>query len=48
MTQDEAVVQMRDLGHNNFFVFYNAETSKINVLYLRRNGSYGLIEPELG
>ena len=48
MTEDEAVVQMRDLGHNNFFIFYNAETSKINVLYRRRNGSYGLIEPELG
>jgi putative sigma-54 modulation protein len=48
MNEDEAVVQMRDLGHDNFFVFYNAETSKINVLYRRRNGSYGLIEPELG
>ncbi len=48
MTQDEAVVQMRDLGHDNFFIFYNAETSKVNVLYRRRNGSYGLIEPELG
>jgi putative sigma-54 modulation protein len=48
MTEDEAVVQMRDLGHDNFFIFYNGETSKINVLYRRRNGSYGLIEPELG
>ncbi len=48
MTEEEAVVQMRDLGHDNFFIFYNAETSKINVLYRRRNGSYGLIEPELG
>jgi len=48
MSEDEAVVQMRNLGHDNFFVFYNAETSKINVLYRRRNGSYGLIEPELG
>jgi putative sigma-54 modulation protein len=48
MTEDEAIVQMRNLGHDNFFVFYNAETSKINVLYRRRNGSYGLIEPELG
>lgn len=48
MTEDEALVQMRNLGHDNFFVFYNAETSKINVLYRRRNGSYGLIEPELG
>lgn len=48
MTEDEALVQMRDLGHDNFFIFYNAETSKVNVLYRRRNGSYGLIEPELG
>jgi putative sigma-54 modulation protein len=48
MTEDEALIQMRNLGHDNFFIFYNAETSKINVLYRRRNGSYGLIEPELG
>lgn len=48
MTEDEAIVQMRDLGHDNFFIFYNAETGKVNVLYRRRNGSYGLIEPELG
>jgi len=48
MTEDEALVQMRDLGHDNFFVFYNAETGKVNVLYRRRNGSYGLIEPVIG
>jgi putative sigma-54 modulation protein len=48
MSEDEAVVQMRELGHDNFFVFYNAETNKINVLYRRRNGSYGLIDPEIG
>jgi putative sigma-54 modulation protein len=48
MTEEEAVIQMRNLGHDNFFIFYNAETSKINVLYRRRNGSYGLIQPELG
>jgi putative sigma-54 modulation protein len=48
MTEEEAVVQMRNLGHDNFFIFYNAQTSKINVLYRRRNGSYGLIDPELG
>ena len=48
MSEDEAVVQMRNLGHDNFFIFYNAETSKINVLYRRRNGSYGMIEPEMG
>jgi len=48
MSEEEAVIQMRNLGHDNFFIFYNAKTSKINVLYRRRNGSYGLIEPVLG
>ncbi len=48
MNELEAVEQMKLLGHDNFFVFYNAETSKVNVLYRRRNGSYGLIEPEIG
>lgn len=48
MNEEEAIVQMRELGHDNFFIFYNAESSKINVLYRRRNGSYGLIEPEVG
>lgn len=47
MTEDEAVVQMRNLGHDNFFIFYNAQTGKVNVLYRRRNGSYGLIEPDV-
>ncbi|HUI90269.1 MAG TPA: ribosome-associated translation inhibitor RaiA [Anaerolineales bacterium] len=48
MNELEAVEQMKLLGHDNFFIFYNAETSKINVLYRRRDGSYGLIEPEVG
>ena len=48
MNELEAVEQMKLLGHDNFFVFYNADTSKINVLYRRRDGSYGLIEPEIG
>jgi len=48
MTEDEAVEQMRLLGHDNFFIFYNGSTSKINVLYRRRDGTYGLIEPEVG
>ncbi|MGE5251380.1 MAG: ribosome hibernation-promoting factor, HPF/YfiA family [Bacteroidota bacterium] len=48
MNEEEAIEQMRLLGHDNFFIFYNGETSKINVLYRRRNGSYGLIEPEIG
>ncbi len=48
MNEDEAVEQMRLLEHNNFFVFFNAERNSIQVLYKRRNGSYGLIEPVVG
>lgn len=44
----EAIEQMKLLGHENFFVFYNADTSSINVLYTRRDGTYGLIEPKIG
>ncbi len=48
MNELEAIEQMNLLGHDAFFVFYNAETSRINVLYRRRDGSYGLLEPEIG
>ena len=48
MNEDEAVEQMRLLGHDNFFVFFNAEQNSIQVLYRRRNGTYGLIEPVVG
>ena len=48
MNEDEAVEQMRLLGHDNFFVFFNAEKNSIQVLYRRRNGTYGLIEPVVG
>jgi putative sigma-54 modulation protein len=48
MNELEAVEQMNLLGHDNFFIFYNAMTNKINVLYRRRDGSYGLIEVERG
>ncbi len=46
MTPDEAAAQMELLGHD-FFVFRNAETEQVNVLYRRRDGNYGLIEPEV-
>jgi len=36
------------LGHENFFIFFNANSNAINVLYRRRDGTYGLIEPEYG
>ena len=48
MDEMEALEQMKLLGHDNFFVFYNALTSRVNVLYRRRDGTYGLIEPEIG
>lgn len=48
MDEMEAIEQMIQLGHDNFFVFYNADSNKINVLYRRRDGSYGLIDPTLG
>ncbi len=44
MTIDEAVVQMDLLGHD-FFVFVNAETGQVNVLYKRKAGGLGLLEP---
>jgi len=44
MTIEEAVVQMDLLGHD-FFVFVNAETGQVNVLYKRRAGGLGLLEP---
>lgn len=45
MTPEEATLQMNLLGHD-FFVFKNADTGLINVVYRRKNGGYGLIEPE--
>jgi putative sigma-54 modulation protein len=48
MNEDEAVEQMRLLGHDNFFIFFNPEQNSIQVLYRRRNGTYGLIEPIVG
>ncbi len=47
MNEDEALEQMELLGHDNFFVFYNADSNRVNVLYRRHDGSYGLIDPEV-
>jgi ribosome hibernation promoting factor len=41
---EEAVLQLELIGHD-FFVFRNAESSQVNVVYRRRDGQYGLIEP---
>ena len=46
MDEGEALRQMELLGHEDFFLFLNAETKQVNVLDRRRDGSYGLIEPE--
>lgn len=48
MNEAEALEQMKLLGHDNFFIFFNVETNSINVLYHRRDGTYGLIEPKVG
>ena len=45
MYPEDACVQMELLGHN-FFMFRNAETDEVNVVYKRRGNTYGLIEPE--
>ncbi|HHW06286.1 MAG TPA: ribosome-associated translation inhibitor RaiA [Clostridia bacterium] len=46
MAVEEAIMQMNMLGHS-FFVFSNAETEEVNVVYRRKDGNYGLIEPEV-
>lgn len=45
MPVEEAILQMELLGHN-FFVFSNGDTEEVNVIYKRKDGNYGLIEPE--
>jgi putative sigma-54 modulation protein len=46
MDEEEAIEQMELLGHD-FFLFYNAEEAAINVLYRRKDGNYGLLQPEV-
>ena len=46
MYPEDACVQMELLGHN-FYVFCNAETDQVNVVYKRKGNTYGLIEPEV-
>lgn len=45
MSEEEAMLQIEMVGHS-FYVFRNAETDEINVIYRRNDGNYGLIEPE--
>ena len=44
MFEEDAIAEMESLGHA-FFVFVNAENERVNVLYRRRDGDFGLIEP---
>ncbi|MHB1652416.1 MAG: ribosome hibernation-promoting factor, HPF/YfiA family [Desulfitobacteriaceae bacterium] len=46
MSVDEAIMQMNLIGHN-FFVFMDADTHRMSVVYRRKNGDYGLLEPEM-
>jgi len=45
MNAEEAILQMELLGHS-FYVFADAETDDVNVIYKRKDGNYGLIEPD--
>ena len=45
MYPEDACIQMELLGHD-FFVFVNAETDEVNVVYKRKGNTYGIIEPE--
>ena len=45
MNSEEAMLQMDLLGHN-FFVYQDADSNKVNVIYKRKDGDYGLLEPE--
>jgi putative sigma-54 modulation protein len=47
MDLDEAVMQLKS-GNNEVLVFTNSQTNALNILYRRRDGNFGLIEPELG
>ena len=48
MDEIEAVEQMTLLGHENFFIFYNVNSNSVNILYRRRDGTLGLIDPKIG
>lgn len=48
MDEQEALEQMSLLGHEMFFVYLDANSGSVNVLYKRRDGTYGLIETDVG
>jgi putative sigma-54 modulation protein len=46
MNETEALEQMSLVGHETFFVFYNSDSNRVNVLYRRKDGDFGLIDPD--
>lgn len=46
LTEEEAILQMNLVGHQ-FYLFINSETNEINVVYKRKNGQYGLLQPKI-
>jgi putative sigma-54 modulation protein len=47
MFEEDAIAEMEELGHE-FFVFVNAETERVAIVYARRDGNFGVIEPVVG
>jgi putative sigma-54 modulation protein len=47
MNESEALEQMGLVGHESFFVFYNSDSNRVNVVYRRKNGDFGLIDPQI-
>ena len=47
MSEMEAIEQMHLLGHEDFFIFQNVHSAMVNVIYRRRDGTYGILEPEI-
>lgn len=47
MNEAEALEQMQLISHDDFFVFFNVASNRINILYRRKNGDFGLIDPEI-
>ena len=47
MDEIEAIEQMNMVGHEDFYIFFNVKSNRMNIVYRRRDGNYGIIEPEL-
>ena len=47
MDEEEALLQSEMIGHENFFIYYDINSNSVNVIYKRRNGSFGIIQTEI-